>query len=109
MNLSCYKTPYKYGLKRSRKHNLNRFMWSYYAALIYYQSGENLNYTVYIYIYVYVYILTRWSWWTRGSFEYSSCKWFPVQRRCYTSVASITLVTLPRITLLQLMNVLEGD
>lgn len=56
MNLSCYKTPYKYGLKRSRKHNLNRFMWSYYAALIYYQSGENLNYTVYIYMYMYIYL-----------------------------------------------------
>lgn len=57
MNLSCYKTPYKYGLKRSRKHNLNRFMWSYYAALIYYayQSGENLNYTVYIYMCICIY------------------------------------------------------
>ena len=58
MNLSYYKTPYKYIyiLKRPRKHNLNRFMWSYYAALIYYeyQSGENLNYTVYIYMYIYL-------------------------------------------------------
>lgn len=62
MNLSCYKTPYKYIyiLKRPRKHNLNRFMWSYYAALIYYEyqsEREFKLYRVYICIYTYQVVL----------------------------------------------------